>query len=145
MESLNPALGLLMCVRRSLERGQSVKLGLIDYIHHHPGSFADEVSTWFSLWQQGLPADHLLDRQISHQRRVLLQTLERGLAGEPVYDYLVSLEDELIKACESSLSETLGRLPFVLLVPLLLFQLPAFLALLFGPLLRQFFEAFGAK
>lgn len=145
MESMNPALGLLFAVKRSLERGQSVKIGVIEYLKDQKGDFVTEVSTWFSYWQQGLPTQALLQKQTSSYRRVLMHTLERGLNGEPIYNYLVSLEEEIIKACETSLSSSLGRLPFLLLIPLLLFQLPAFLALLFGPLLSQFFEALGGK
>jgi hypothetical protein len=145
MESMNPALQLLMTVKRSLERGQSVKIGIQEYLRISQDSFTREVSKWFSLWQQGLPTEEIIQRQISAYRRVLLMTLERGLRGEPIYSYLIGLEEELIKACEMSISQSLGKLPFVLLVPLLLFQLPAFLALLFGPLLNQFFQVMGAK
>ncbi len=145
MENINPALALLLAVRRNLEKGQSVKSGIHHYLKANTDVFAREVTTWYGLCQQGLPTDELLARQISPYRRTLLITLERGLRGEPIYTYLITLEEEIIGACEVSLAETLGRLPFILLIPLLLFQLPAFLALLFGPLLRQFFEALGSN
>jgi hypothetical protein len=145
MENMNPALSLLIFVRRSLERGQSVKTGILEFIRADRNSFSEDVSTWFSLWQQGLPTAAILQKQESSYRRILLQTLERGLQGESIYSYLQSFEEEFIEACEASLSQSLGRLPFILLIPLLLFQLPAFLALLFGPLLSQFFQAMGAK
>jgi hypothetical protein len=145
MESMNPALALLLAVRRSLERGQSVKIGILDYLKSNSCHFSREVTMWYGVHQQNLPTNEILSRQISSYRQTLLHTLERGLRGEPIYNYLLTLEEEIIAACETSLAESLGQLPFVLLIPLLLFQLPAFLALLFGPLLRQFFEALGSN
>lgn len=145
MESMNPALSLLLTVKRHLERGQSVKMGVMEYLRTEQTSFRDDVATWFNLWQQGLSTEVILKKQTSMYRNILLQTLERGLKGEPIYNFLVELESEVIKACEHALSQSLGRLPFLLLAPLLLFQLPAFMILLFGPILSRFLEAMGAK
>ncbi len=145
MESMNPALLLLLTVKRHLERSQSVKIGITEYLRTEETLFRDDVATWFNLWQQGLETESVLKKQSSIYRNILLQTLERGLKGEPIYNFLVELEIEIIKACEHSLSQSLGRLPFILLVPLLLFQLPAFLILLFGPILSRFLEAMGSN
>ncbi len=145
MESMNPALLLLLIVKRHLERGQSTKIGITEYLRSEETLFRDEVSRWFNLWQQGLSTESVLQNQSSIYRNILLQTLERGLKGEPIYGFLGELETEIIKACEHSLSQSLGRLPFILLVPLLLFQLPAFMILLFGPILSRFLEAMGAN
>ena len=144
MESMNPALMLLLTVKRHLERGQSAKMGVMEYLRTEHTLFRDEVATWFNLWQQGLPTEAILKKQISMHRNILLQTLERGLRGDPIYNFLVELESEIIQACEHALSQSLGRLPFILLVPLLLFQLPAFMILLFGPILSRFLSAMGA-
>lgn len=143
MESMNPALLLLLTVKRHLERGQSTKIGITEYLRTEETLFRDEVSTWFNLWQQGLSTETILQKQSSIYRSILLQTLERGLKGDPIHSFLIELETEIIKACEHSLSQSLGRLPFILLVPLLLFQLPAFMILLFGPILSRFLEAMG--
>lgn len=145
MDNINPGLALLLTVRRSLERGLSVKDGILNYLKTNSDSFGQDVTTWYGLWQQNLSTAEYVSDQKSPYRRALFLTLERGLRGEPIYNYLVTLEEEIIKACETSIKQTLGRLPFILLIPLLLFQLPAFLLLLFGPLLRQFFEALGSK
>ena len=145
MESMNPALFLLLTVKRHLERGESAKIGITEFLRTEETPFRDEVATWFNLWQQGLPTETILQKQVSVYRNILLQTLERGLKGEPIYNFLVELESEIIKACEHSFSQSLGRLPFILLVPLLLFQLPAFMILLFGPILSRFLEAMGTN
>lgn len=141
MEGLNPPLELLITVKRSLERGHSVKNGLSEFIKESSSPWVLEVSQWMSLLQQGLSADTVLRQQISNHRRILLKTLERGLKGESIYQTLNNLEEEIVLACEVSLAQSLGRLPFLLLMPLLLLQMPAFLLLLLGPLLSEFLTA----
>lgn len=145
MEGLNPALDLLLTVKRSLERGQSVKTGVIEYIQTSQDPLTVDVAKWYNLYQQGLATDGVLHKQISIYRQSLLQTLEKGLAGEPIYTQIQVLEEEIVRACEDSLARSLGQLPFILLIPLLLFQLPAFLLLLFGPILTQFLSAMGGR
>lgn len=145
MENLNPCLCLLSHVRVNLERGHSVKVGIVEYLRSQEDEFSAEVLKWWNLWQQGLETTPITHRQKSVYRKALLEVLERGLRGESILVFLESLEKEVIKACEHSLQESLGRLPFLLLVPLLLFQLPAFLVLLFGPILVEFLAALGGN
>ena len=143
MESLAPPLKLLMCVRRAMEKGQSVRQGVLAYLKSPDLEFSADVSLWISLLQQGKETKACLARLSSAHRRVLLQTLERGLKGESIQSALLSLEEELVSACQREIDEKIARLPFILLVPLLLFQFPAFLMLLFGPLLKNFLHSLG--
>lgn len=143
MEGVAPPLALLLCVKRILEKGQPVKQGVLYYLKRHDGEFAIEVSRWMALLQQGKDTQGVINSLSSQYRQVLLQLLERGMRGESVYSAIQGLEEELIEACEEEITNKLARLPFLLLVPLLLFQFPAFLMLLFGPLLQNFFHSLG--
>ncbi|MBO9668760.1 MAG: hypothetical protein J7501_18320 [Bdellovibrio sp.] len=143
MEGVAPPLELLMCVKRSLEKGQPAKIGILAYLKRHDGEFSAVVSRWLALLQQGKDTNGLIKELSSQHRQVLLQLLERGLRGEAVYSMLLNLEEEIIEACQEEISNKLVRLPFLLLIPLLLFQFPAFLMLLFGPLLQNFFHSLG--
>lgn len=143
MEGVAPPLALLLAIKRSLEKGQSVRAGLNYYLHREKNDFALVVVQWMGLLQQGHSTRKLLLSVKSLHRQVLLELLERGLSGEPIYQALLQLETEIIEACQDEMNETLARLPFILLVPLLLFQFPAFLMLLFGPLLQNFFHSLG--
>ncbi|MGE5085977.1 MAG: type II secretion system F family protein [Bacillota bacterium] len=143
MEGVAPPLALLLCVKRILEKGQPVKQGVLYYLKRHDGEFAIEVSRWMALLQQGKDTQGVIKSLSSQYRQVLLQLLERGMRGESVYAALQGLEVELVEACEEEITNKLARLPFLLLVPLLLFQFPAFLMLLFGPLLQNFFHSLG--
>ncbi|MFS4458828.1 hypothetical protein [Bdellovibrio sp. HCB2-146] len=143
MESVAPPLALLLCVKRAIEKGQPVRVGILYYLKRHEGDFPEFVMRWMGLLQQGQDATTYLETEKSMHRRILIQLLERGLRGEAIYPTLLQLESEIIEACQDELGTKLARLPFILLIPLLLFQFPAFLMLLFGPLLKNFFHSFG--
>lgn len=144
MEGLAPPLELLLCVKRSIEKGQSVKIGVLDYIKCGDPEFSAQVTRWLALLQQGQDTQGHLQSLSSLHRRTLLQVLERGLVrGEAIHAVLTSIEEELVEACHEEITNKIAQLPFIMLVPLLLFQFPAFLILLFGPLLKNFFHSFG--
>ena len=144
MENIAPPLQLLLCVKRSLEKGQTVRQGTVIFLKQIGGEFTDVVAKWHSLQLQGLSTSELLKNISSMHRKVLLQIMERGIKGESIYNHLCQLEIEIIEACNDEISQKLARLPFLLLIPLLLMQFPAILMLLFGPLMQNFFHSFGS-
>lgn len=143
MEGVAPPLALLLEVKRAVERGQSVRQGILSYVKTAQDDFVPVVVQWLALLQQGQDPKEALVALPSLYRRSILQVLERGLRGEAVFNVLVQLETELVEACQEEISNKVARLPFILLIPLLLFQFPAFLLLLFGPLLQNFFHSLG--
>jgi hypothetical protein len=145
MEGLAPPLELLFCVKYSIEQGRSVKAGVLSYTAKTNDEFASVVTRWLGGFQQGINNVHVVSELSSLHRRVLLQVLERGLRGESIYGPLCQLEEELIEACREEIVLKIAKLPFYMMIPLLLFQFPAFLILLFGPLLQNFFTSFGGQ
>ncbi|MBS1968977.1 MAG: hypothetical protein JSU04_01650 [Bdellovibrionales bacterium] len=143
MDHIAPPLQLIAHVKRSIETGHSTRTGVLSYVRAERSSFAKDVSKWLGHLDQGLPVGYLLVRHQSQYRRSLLELLERGMRGESIYVYLCQLEQETIEACQDEINRKLAKLPFLLLAPLLLLQFPAFLMLLFGPLLDNFFHSFG--
>ncbi|AHI07295.1 hypothetical protein BDW_13975 [Bdellovibrio bacteriovorus W] len=144
MEGLAPPLELLMGVKRGIEQGRSIKMGIVEYIKHNEGEFSTSVLTWLAFLEQGRSPDELVKSFKSPYRRALLTVLEKGLQGESVYNTLMQLEEEIVEACGEEINDKLARLPFILMIPLLLFQFPAFLALLFGPLMNNLFHSLGS-
>lgn len=144
MESVAPPLVLLLSVKRAIEKGDSVKSGVLSYIRKESGEFPALVTRWLSILQQGQDSRPLIAAIPSLYRQTLLNVLERGLRGEAIYGLLNQMEEEIILACEDEISSRIARLPFLLMVPLFFFQFPAFLALLFGPLLKNFFHSLGS-
>ncbi len=145
MDGLAPPLVLLDCVKRSIEKGQSVKVGILAYLKKSNHGFSVVVTQWLGLLQQGKDTAPLIQTIGSIHRRTLLHVLERGLRGESVYNVLIQLEEELIEACHEEINKRLAMLPLIMLVPLLLFQFPAFLILLFAPLMQNFFHSLGSQ
>ncbi len=145
MESIAPPLKLLLSVKKALEKGQSTRQGLLIYLKSDQDHFSEKVTKWYALFQQGLSTSEIIRQISSPHRRILLQLLQRGLAGESIYNPLCQLEIEIVEACHEEIACKMAQLPLVLLVPLLLLQFPAILMLLFGPLLQNFFHSFAGQ
>ncbi len=137
MEGLAPPLACLLEVRLGLENGASVNRALVDYLGEAQGDFADELRQWRILYEQGVSTEGFIARQQSSYRRALFSLFERGLRGEPILSGLNDLEKEMVEACRDQLELHLRRLPILGLIPLMLFQAPALLLLLFGPILTD--------
>ncbi len=143
MEGLAPPLELLLSVKQAVEQGNSVKKGIQSYLIGEKNEFKEVVLQFLSLHEQGKSADHLLLQISSMHRRALLNLLTKSLNGFPIYSALLELESELIQACEEEIQQKIAKLPFLLMIPLLLLLFPSFLLLLFGPLLHNLFHSFG--
>jgi hypothetical protein len=140
MEGLAPPLELLLRSREALDRGLSVKAGIKIFVEKSKSDFSIEVAQWFQLLESGRDGMLFLERIPSPYRRQLLEILERGLQREPIAHLLNQFEGELIEACEDEIQKTLAYLPYKMMIPLLIFMLPAFFLLLVGPVVSQFFE-----
>jgi hypothetical protein len=116
---------------------QSVSLFLVD----SPGPFARRLREWWALKNQGLaPADEIFT---SHFQKAFAHLIECGCAGQPTLEYLQQLESEIESAAQAELELFVATLPFKVLIPMLLFQFPAYLLLLLGPVLRELTQQIG--
>lgn len=142
MESLAPPLQLTLLVRTSIECGESVRIGIFKYIQCEQGEYVNQLRSWLVLYDQGAEEKSLkLVRGIkSPYRRAVIDVLTQGLKGRSIYKNLIELEQEIKSAAERELAEYISLLPIKLLLPLLLFQFPAYLILILGPLIRQYME-----
>jgi hypothetical protein len=77
-------------------------------------------------------------KELSRYREQLFQLLESGKKGEPILKEWRSLRLELENQIETDLKAHVESLPFKMLIPLLLLLFPAFLVLLFGPIMQMF-------
>jgi hypothetical protein len=142
LEGLSPPLKCLIQIQSSIANGESVRtsiaryLGLVDV----SDSFGHAVRKFLFAWEQGHEWRPALRNVSSSHRRALIEILACGLAGQPISPHLESLKGEIISACDLEIKDHLDMLPLKMLAPLLLFQFPAFLLLLFGPLLRHLVE-----
>lgn len=143
MENLTPP--LLNAVREvqwRLSSGRSMREAMRLYLEAAHTPFAHCLREWWSLKNQGRPSDS--QKFKTHYQRAFLNLVERGCAGQPTLEHLRALEDEISKAADAELELHLATLPFKVLIPLLVFQFPAFLILLLGPVLRELTRQMGA-
>lgn len=135
MENIAPPLVLLWEVKRSLEKGQGISVGIKNYLKRvTTGFFRHQVETWWAAQNNSLI---LYDKSLlSHKRRYLLEVLEAGLKGHGILQALYGLESELILSCEDEIQNHISRLPLLALIPLMFLIFPALMLLLIVPLLK---------
>lgn len=125
-------------VSLSLKQGLYIKSSLKVWAKEHSDPFAIELREFLQHWESGSDMNSLIKQKKSHLKSSLLELFYFGLQGKSIYTALKALELELFKEAKRQVHRQLSRLPYIMLIPLLLFQLPAFLLLLFGPLLKTF-------
>lgn len=138
MENIAPPLELLMEVRFGLEKGASLRKTLQAYIETRPADpWRQQLALWLKFLEMGRPPTEIL-ANMTLVRRQCLEIIEMGLRGEPIYQQVCGLEEEVYEATKLEIEEFVATLPIKSLIPLLFFQFPAFLALLIGPFLASF-------
>jgi hypothetical protein len=134
MEDLTPP--LLTAVREvkwHLSSGKSMKEAFNRYLDCAHDAFSEDFRRRWVLKQQGMT----LRPPKTALQQAFWELIERGSAGQPSLEALSLLEIEVEKAAQAELEAHIAALPFKVLVPLLLFQFPAYLILLLGPVLRE--------
>lgn len=140
MVSLAPPLQAVLEIRLYIENGKSVSQAIKTYVQSAlEDPFAKELGLWLFAEETG--GSFNIKSLKSIHRKHLLDILKRGLKGEPVLEILEDYEKDLIEICKEDLEKHLQKLPFIALIPLLLFEFPALLILLVGPLLLNLLSA----
>ncbi|MCY4512811.1 MAG: hypothetical protein OXB86_03905 [Bdellovibrionales bacterium] len=140
MVSLAPPLQAVLEIRLYIENGNSVSQAIKTYVQSSAkDSFAKELGLWLFAEETGGAFNIKALKSI--YRKHLLDILKRGLKGEPILEILEEYERDLIEICKEDLEKHLQKLPFIALIPLLLFEFPALLLILVGPLLLNLLSA----
>jgi hypothetical protein len=140
VEGLSPPLKCLIEVRSALQNGESVRSGILRFAHNSNCEFTNVLRQFLFDWERGLDWRTRLPTIQSPYRRALIELLEIGLAGEPVQSALEEMQKEIQLACEAEIKTRVEMLPLQMLFPLLLLMFPAYLLLLFGPLVSSFIQ-----
>ncbi len=145
MEGVAPPLRCLIQIQSSIANGESVRSAVTRYLQivSVDDPFGVVVRRFIFAWEQGHEWRAMLRDVKSPHRRALIEVLSHGLSGQSISAHLESLREEICAASDLEIREHIEMLPLKMLVPLLLFQFPAFLLLLFGPLLRHLIEELG--
>jgi len=142
MENIASPLKLIWSVRKSIEKGASVKRGIQEYLNSEHDEWQSEILKWQLRVQQGLPTTDVINMQRTMIRKHLMHLLERGLKGESIYKNLIAMEDEVSHQVEMQIQDLVTRLPYLMLIPIALFFFPACVILMLGPFILQLTSSF---
>jgi hypothetical protein len=138
MEGLAPALSCILEIQSSLLNGESIRSGLMKYLRQPNSDFHPALRQFLFAWDQNKDWKKTAQALQSPYRRALLEVIASGLSGQSIQTQLRELQTEIERACDLEIKSFIEMLPLKMLIPLLFFQFPAFLLLLFGPLLSRF-------
>jgi hypothetical protein len=146
MEDLTPpVLAAVRAVLWRISSGKSMNEAMRLYFETANSPFSHQLREWWALKNQGRAAENQSVAFKSYYQKAFVHLIERGCEGQPTLDPLRALEDELEKAAASELDLFVSVLPFKVLIPMLLFQFPAYLLLLLGPVLRELSHELGTR
>lgn len=137
MAHIVPALGFLQQLKRGIEQGRSVHDSFTSIFETDEGPFVNKMALWFAYYKNSVENKVVFKTQL---QKSLVEILSHGLAGAPIYEHLLILEQEMTEEFERQWKVYLEGLPAKLSLPLLLFFFPAYIILLFGPLVIQFLQ-----
>ena len=137
MENIAPPLICVLEIQSSLANGESIRSGFLKYTNSVHDSFSDLCRKFLFAWDRGQNWSDLIQNEPSSYRRILLELIASGMSGMSIQSQLKELQSEIERGMELEIKRHIELLPLKLMVPLLLFQFPAFLLLLFGPILNQ--------
>ncbi len=141
MENLSFLLKLCLHVRASLEGGESLRSSLTRFCDKKPTPEILKLKQWLNHFDH-TDGEDCSSIVFNHsQIEMTMETLHLGLKGHSIYDRIKSLEEEVVELCKEEFQKELDKLPYVLMVPLLLFMFPAYLLLLLGPILNLFLQS----
>lgn len=142
MEGLNPSLKCLIEIQSALHNGEPIRAGVMRYLASSAVDcdFSAAIRRFLFAWDQGQDWRAVIRSIQSPHRRALLELVSSALAGQPIQAHLEELRSEIVSAAHAEIGRHLEILPIKMLIPLLLFQFPAFLLLLFGPVLGRLLQ-----
>jgi hypothetical protein len=140
MENLSFLLKLCLHVRVSLEGGEALRVSLFRFAEMKNSLLHLKLKEWLSHFDQ-TGGECCAEKLFSNPHtQVFLEILSQGLAGHSIFDRVKAMEEEIVETCKDEFQRELDKLPYVLMVPLLLFMFPAYMMLLLGPILKLFLK-----
>ncbi len=140
MEDIAPPLKLLLHLIQDLKNGRSLRGSINNLNRNDESLFFSEIKDLMFRVDQGLEVDAMLSQQASAYRKALMELVIMGLAGHPILVALEDLKPGLEQACLDEIDDHIKKLPFKLLLPMMIFLIPAYLLLIFGPIVKLFIK-----
>lgn len=145
MEDLAPAFQCVLRMKSALMSQVSLRNELRAYFDDQENEFSTRLQKWFQLYERSAPIEMqmVLFKGQSEYQKAFVQLLTQGLAGGSILEPITRLEEEIRQVSQIELDEFIAQLPFRLMIPLIVFILPALLIMVLGPITLQLLEAVG--
>lgn len=140
MESLSPSLKCLYSIKRCLAQGLSLFEALKQFVEQCDSPFSVSLMIWLNYFESNNLENFPDQRWSSNYQPMLIESFRMGLTGCPIEERIDQLILEVEAAHRLEVDEFITLLPLKALMPVFLFQFPAFLLLIFGPVLSEFFK-----
>jgi hypothetical protein len=132
---LTPSIEFVINLKSGLEQGNSLLDAFNENLNNLNDPFSKKMALWFAYYKNSMESS--IEFKSQYQKN-LLEILDQGFSGAPVYEHLCLLEKEMSEEFERQWKAYLESLPLKLSLPLLFFFFPSYVILLFGPLIVQF-------
>ncbi len=135
MENLNPTLRLIMSLREGLEKGESPRQSLQNFIQTETGPLAENLKLWWIQLETRSAEPPCF--QLTRSQKATVNLIQRSFQGESIGAGLALLQQEVTEKCENQIEAYVQGLPLRSLLPLIFLIFPAYLLILLGPLVEE--------
>ncbi len=139
---LPSSLILIWELRRSIERNQSIHIGIQYFLDKkiQNDELSERIKEFYaglrtSIGEQNTHHGHNTGKKMTPTERLLFNIVKKGLQGIPIYDLLVELDQFMTNSCEEDIQKHIVLLPMLMQIPLLGLLFPAILILVIIPAL----------
>lgn len=140
MEFVAPLLAAVVGLRLRLENGEALSAILAsEPTLNHCDLGPDLVRLRLLFQQMSSPESFLASVKTPH-RQAFYELLWFGLNGRPILSELRGLEEEIQHAALVRMEHFLSHVPIQVLLVVILFQVPAFMLLILGPLMKEILQ-----
>ncbi len=137
MESLTILLYFVIELQNSLENGENLNRALKKYTLKHQNEFSIWIKVWLFNKKNGISNTNHENLLKNPHKKAVVYILERGIEGLSILSTLKSIQIEVEEELELEINKHISSLPFKLLIPIFIFQFPAYMVLLLGPILSN--------
>ncbi|MCB0378797.1 MAG: hypothetical protein KDD33_09915 [Bdellovibrionales bacterium] len=137
MAHIVPTIDFTNRIIRGMSNGEALEALIKKEAQNGNSQFHFNMALWLLAYKNG--QTKVIEFHTDYQKSLCI-VLSIGLAGGPILGQLEALHAEMRAEFERQWQVYLQKLPFQLLVPLLLGFFPSYVVLLFGPLAIQFFQ-----
>lgn len=116
-----------------LQSGLSLRMAVSEVSENLKSDFSILVDQFVFSLDHGI--EYLKPKNQHNLTSTLLDCVEMGLSGYPIFEYLEQIEEKISIEIDNTITSNLNLLPIKSLMPVVFLMFPSYLLLLFGPII----------